>query len=93
MCSYIANLGEQSTSAEVLALVNLTALGIGVVKKTGTSTFEVSTVSTNITETEEAGYRVFNFGDMPVKLKVKNAGNSGYTYLTFEGGQIIASDS
>lgn len=39
------------------------------------------------------GYIVFDFGTTAVKLKVKNSTGGGYTYLTFQDGQIIASDS
>lgn len=44
--SYIAPQGEQSTSSEITALTNLTALGNGVVKKTGLNTFEITTTGT-----------------------------------------------
>lgn len=91
--SYIAPLGEQSTSTEIEALVNLTALGIGLVRKTGTNTFETSDYTTSIEESTSGIYKMFDFGSTPVKLKVKNATGDGYTYLTFQDGQIIASDS
>ena len=40
--SHISAQGEQSTSAEILALTNITALGNGILQKTGTSTFEIA---------------------------------------------------
>ena len=95
--SYIAAEGEQSSSIEISTLTNLTVLGNGFVKKTGTNTFEIGTVDevipSSITESENGIYRVFDFGTMPVKIKVKNVSGGGYTYLTFQDGQIIASDS
>lgn len=50
MCSYIAPQGEQSTTSEILALTNLTALGNGVVQKTGTNTFTITTTAGDMTK-------------------------------------------
>lgn len=84
---------EASTSSEVSTLTNLTALGDGFVKKTGTTTLEADS-SFILAGVEEDGYLVFNFGsDLPTKLKVRDSDNQGWTYITFQDGQIIASDT
>jgi len=89
--SHILPKPESSTSTEVEALTNLTELGNGYVKKTGTSDFEADDALA-VVGVDLDGYTVFNFGsDLPTKLKCRDIDGNGWTYVTFLNGTIIAS--
>jgi hypothetical protein len=88
--SHILPKPEASTTSEVTTLTNLTALGNGYVKKTGTSTFEAEDVLV-VSGTEVNGFMLFDFGSLPTKFKCRDSDNGEYTYVSFKDGAIVAS--
>jgi hypothetical protein len=46
-----------------------------------------------IAASTDGAFKLLDLGSTAVKIKCKNETGVGYTYLTFQDGQIIASDS